>query len=138
PPPTGLIANPGFELEQLSPWTIKGSAQVQTHSSSTPAHSGTKSAYLSRSGAAFEQVISGLTPNTTYTLSAYLKRGSSRSNVALGVKDFGRSQVARSASSTSYRKITITFKTGSSNTTAKIFFYSNSGTGSADSFELSN
>lgn len=138
PPPSesnNLLLNPGFEAG-LTGWTVKGTASVQSTSSSSPAQSGTRSAYIASGGSAVEQVVGGLSPNTTYTLSAYVRRGASRSNVALGVKDFGGSQVAYSAPGTSYVKLTLRFRTGANSSSARIFFYSNSGSGRADTFEL--
>jgi beta-glucanase (GH16 family) len=132
PPPTStnLVLNAGFESGTQS-WKYYGVARLD----SKDVYAGTQSAYIEKSSA-FEQIIVGLSPNTTYILRAHVKKDSSSSNVALGVKDFGSSQIAASASSTSYEKMVLTFKTGASNTSAKIFFYGNSGSGHADNFVL--
>lgn len=129
-PTTNLVKNHSFEAD-VTGWKKYGSSSVQISS----AYNGTKAAYLGASGSGFEQVVLNLMPSKAYVLTAYV-RANSNSRMAIGVKDFGASQLASSTSSSSYTKVTIRFKTGSTAKSAKIFFYSNSGSGNADLFEL--
>lgn len=128
PPPSGsnLAVNAGFE-SGVNYWKYYGGAKVE----SVDPRSGAYSALVPKS-AGFEQTISGLQPNTSYTLSAYLKVTASSSSIALGVKNHGGTQIAKSVTNSSYTLVTIVFKTGATNTSAKIFLYGNSGTGRAD------
>lgn len=131
-PPVSSVAvlNPGFESGGAN-WKYYGVARVEK----VDPHSGAASAYIEKNSG-FEQVVKGLQPNTSYTLSAYMKVTASSSMVSIGVKDFGASQVAKSTSSSSYVLMSVTFKTGSSNTSAKIFFWGNAGKGRADDYQV--
>ena len=105
----------------------------------TNAYQGTNCGYVTKSSS-LEQTINGLNPNTEYTLTAYVKTENSGDSVSLGVKDFGGTQVLTAVTSNSYQQYTVTFTTGAANTSAKIFLYKFSATGSgkayADNFEL--
>ena len=129
-PSTTLVKNPGFESGMTS-WSSYGSVQIAT----SGAQAGTSAARIVSGTSAFEQVVTGLTPNTTYVLQAQVRRVSGNSP-AIGAKDFGGSQVAISATSASYTLLSVTFRTGASNTSAKIFFYASGGSALADSFSL--
>ena len=128
---TNLVKNPGFESGTTS-WTSYGSVQI----AKSGAQAGTSVARLVSGTAAFEQVVTGLAPNTTYVLQAQVRKVSG-SDPAIGAKDFGGSQVAISTSTTSaYTLLRVTFQTGASNTSAKIFFFGSNGSALADSFSL--
>lgn len=122
-----LVQNPGLESGTLSPWSQWNDVSVVNSN----AHSGT---YALRDGAGpctSEQVVNGLLPNTTYTLSGWGKVDTSGQTVSIGVKNFGGTETSQLISTTSYSQVSITFTTGSSSTSATIYFYRSSGTGYA-------
>jgi hypothetical protein len=125
------VANSGFESGFAS-WSVYGQTAIAT----SGAQSGTSAARLISGTSAFEQVVTGLRPNTTYVLKAYVRKVSG-SDPAIGAKDFGGQQVTVTSANLSYSLVQITFRTGASNTSAKIFFYSSNGSALADSFSLS-
>ncbi|OCT15346.1 hypothetical protein A8709_14750 [Paenibacillus pectinilyticus] len=129
------ISNPGFESGVLSPWTNWNTASVV----STNARSGSKALQLSGGPGSTEQKIF-LNPNTTYTLTGYAKTANSSEPVSIGVKNYGGAEASVSISSTSYTLGTVTFTTGSANTSATIYLYKPAGANSAwgDDFNVSS
>ncbi|QHT59434.1 cellulase family glycosylhydrolase [Paenibacillus lycopersici] len=128
------LQNPDFETGVLSPWTNSGSAAITT----TNAHSGTKAVNIGTSNTGVEQFLTGLAPSTTYTLSGWVKNAAAGDVVYIGVKNYGGSEVNTTTTSASYTKLSVTFTTGSANTTANIFVWKSAGTGAtyADDFTL--
>ncbi|MFZ4546161.1 MAG: carbohydrate binding domain-containing protein [Bacteroidales bacterium] len=112
-----LIGNSGFETGSLSPWTSWGTVSVASSNS----YSGTKAVYVYGSGAA-QQIIT-VSPNTTYTLAGWGKVTAAGQSALLGVKEYGGTETTASFTGTSYTQESVTFTTGSTNTTAKIYFY---------------
>ncbi|MFD0677997.1 MULTISPECIES: polysaccharide lyase family 7 protein [unclassified Paenibacillus] len=105
------VANPGFE-NSFTGWTTSGSTAIST----SDYHSGTRSGKISSSGSQISQTISGLSTNTTYTLSAWiLGQG------LIGANTFGGSEVTIGGNSSAWTSISVSFTTGSSNTSAIIF-----------------
>ncbi|MCR8630971.1 polysaccharide lyase family 7 protein [Paenibacillus radicis (ex Xue et al. 2023)] len=105
------IANPGFE-NSFTGWTTSGSTAIST----SDYHSGARSGKISSSGSQISQTISGLSTNTTYTLSAWiLGQG------LIGANTFGGSEVTIGGNSSAWTSISVSFTTGSSNTSAIIF-----------------
>jgi hypothetical protein len=108
-----ILTNPGFESGALSPWSCTGNLGSVV---SSPVHGGSKAlagAASSSDNAKCTQSVS-VQPNTTYTLSAWV-RGS---YVYLGV-DGGASTWTTSTSA--YSQLTLTFTTGASQTSAKVY-----------------
>ncbi|QHW31408.1 cellulase family glycosylhydrolase [Paenibacillus rhizovicinus] len=128
------LQNPGFETGVLSPWTTQNNAVLST----TNVHSGTRAVNIGTSNTGVEQNIAGLSPNTTYTLSAWVKNAAAGDVVYLGAKNFGGAEVNTTTTSATYTQLSITFTTGSANTTANIFVWKNAGTGATytDDFAL--
>lgn len=136
PVPENLVSNPGFESGALSPWTswtAPGTAEVVNSDS----YSGSYCLKLSGNLAAAEQVVRNLYPETAYQLTGWGKADSGN-NVQLGIKEYGGSDKTVYLSNTSYKSGTISFTTGPTNTSVKIFLYKSSGTGSVycDDIEL--
>ena len=71
-----------------------------------------------------EQIVTGLQPNTSYILTAKVKSQFKKQYVILGVKDFGGTDLNTSANSTEYIKLTLIFRTGKENESAKIYIKS--------------
>jgi PKD repeat protein len=129
----GVITNAGFETGTTSGWTETGSVSIATE-----AHSGTYSVSLDGAGSSVEQVITGLCPNTSYTLYCWGK-AKEAAGVSLGVKNYGGAeQTVPVLDHRSFLQYSITFTTGSTDTSATIFA-SKSGSkfgGNMDDFEL--
>ncbi len=120
------ISNPGFESD-FSAWT-----EVEPTAISSSAHTGSKSAKLSSSTGQIKRTITGLASNTTYTLSAWVL-GSAK----LGARNFGSSEKSTTQTASSWTQATVTFTTGSSNTSAEIFAaWASGGDARVDDFTL--
>ncbi|MFE1292927.1 carbohydrate binding domain-containing protein [Streptomyces sp. NPDC058751] len=110
-----ILSNPGFETGGLSPWSCSGNLGSVV---SSPVHGGSKAlagAASSSDNAQCAQTVS-VQPNTTYSLSGWV-RGS---YVYLGV-DGGSSTWTTSPSA--YSKLTVSFTTGASQTSARIYVH---------------
>jgi hypothetical protein len=129
-----LAANPGFEDGTLGPWTYYGSGNVSSESVRSGGYGG--KLVVTSGSSAIEQVITGLKPNTTYIVSGYARVASTEDGeVRIGVKNFGGIEQSVSIVSTSFTQGTVTFTTGATITSAKIYVYKpNSGTAYADDF----
>ncbi|MFJ9381137.1 ricin-type beta-trefoil lectin domain protein [Streptomyces sp. NPDC101455] len=128
-----IVQNGGFETGALAPWTAWNTASVVTGA----AHSGTYAVQVGPAKASAEQVIT-VKPNTTYRLTGWAKTGTTGEQVNIGVKDYGGNEAVAAITSTAYTKGTVTFHTGSSNTTADIYCYEPTGTStsSCDDFSV--
>ena len=111
----GVLANPGFESGSVSPWSCAGDpGSIVT----SPVHAGSKAlqgTVSSSDTAQCDQTVA-VRPNTTYSLSGWV-RGS---YVYLGV-DGGTSTWTTSPSG--YSRLTVSFTTGASQTTATIYVH---------------
>ncbi|MEU6386812.1 carbohydrate binding domain-containing protein [Streptomyces bauhiniae] len=110
-----VLTNPGFESGGLSPWTCSGNLGSVV---SSPVHGGSKAlqgAVSSSDTAQCAQTVA-VKPNTTYTLSGWV-RGS---YVYLGV-DGGASTWTSSPSA--YSQLSLSFTTGASQTSAKVYVH---------------
>jgi hypothetical protein len=117
------VPNPGFESGALSPWFATSSKMVAT---TNAAHSGTRSANIVRNYT-LGQTISGLKPSSAYTLSAWVK-ATSASNVIMSAQNFGGTTVSVSGQkSTTFHKISLSFTTGSYDSTMLVQFSHSNG-----------
>ena len=110
-----ILTNPGFESGGLSPWTCTGNLGSVV---SSPVHGGSKAlqgAVSASDNAQCSQTVS-VQPNTTYSLSGWV-RGS---YVYLGV-DGGASTWTSSPSA--YSRLSVSFTTGASQTSATIYVH---------------
>ncbi|MFD6751822.1 carbohydrate binding domain-containing protein, partial [Streptomyces anthocyanicus] len=110
-----ILTNPGFETGSLSPWSCSGNLGSIV---SSPVHGGSKAlagAVSSSDNAQCTQTVS-VQPNTTYSLKGWV-RGS---YVYLGV-DGGASTWTSSPSA--YSQLSVSFTTGASQTSAKIYVH---------------
>ncbi|WP_367319647.1 carbohydrate binding domain-containing protein [Streptomyces sp. HUAS ZL42] len=110
-----ILSNPGFESGGLSPWSCTGNLGSVV---SSPVHGGAKAlagAASSSDNAKCSQTVS-VQPNTAYTLSGWV-RGS---YVYLGV-DGGAS--TWTPSSSAYSRLSVSFTTGASQTSATIYVH---------------
>jgi Zn-dependent metalloprotease len=127
------IANPGFETGTTSGWTEAGDVSVTSDS-----HTGSYAVSLNGANSSVEQTITGLCAGTTYTVSCWGKAKSSAS-VYLGVKDYGGAdQTTQFTDFKNFVKKSITFTTGTTNTSATVFFIKlgSKFTGIGDDFEI--
>ena len=130
-PPVNLLANPGFEEEDLS-WSIWGGAsRAADH-----AYSGDWS-LMATNGNGAEQVVSNLEPNRVYRLSGWGKT-TGADPLLIGVKDYGGDETRVIFDDATYREDSLSFTTGFAHTTAVIYAYKHSGTeaGYADDLVL--
>jgi hypothetical protein len=110
-----ILTNPGFESGSPSPWSCSGNLGSVV---SSPVHGGSKAlagAASDSDNAQCTQTVS-VQPNTTYSLSGWV-RGS---YVYLGV-DGGASTWTTSTSA--YSQLSVSFTTGASQTSAKIYLH---------------
>lgn len=124
-----VLTNPGFESGGLSPWTCSGNLGSVV---SSPVHGGSKAlqgAVSSSDTAQCAQTVA-VKPNTTYTLSGWV-RGS---YVYLGV-DGGASTWTSSPSA--YSQLSLSFTTGASQTSAKVYVHGWYGQGSYQADDIS-
>ncbi|WP_020521880.1 carbohydrate binding domain-containing protein [Catelliglobosispora koreensis] len=120
-----LAANGGFETGSISPWTQYLRGVIDT---SSP-HSGSYNVKVGPYPGSVEQVVT-VTPNTTYRLDGWGKVSSTDTQVVIGVKNYGGTETRAPAFTTSsYTYGSVTFTTGSTNTTARIYCYARVGTG---------
>ncbi|MCM2680299.1 Ig-like domain-containing protein [Echinimonas agarilytica] len=119
PPAESGIEDASFESGNLNRWNKSwGNVSVVSNN----AKSGSKAVYLNGSGGAVQ--IIAVEPNTTYTLKGWGKVSAKGQNVQMMAKDFGGSNRTIKFTSTAYTQKSLTFTTGSNNTTAKIIFAS--------------
>lgn len=109
------LVNGNFESGDLAGWEGDAVGVVNWFP-----YEGTYHLYL-EGGREAVQTIEGLSPNTTYTLSAYLWVGGGNDVCEIGARDFGGSEVASSTTNDYGTLVSVTFTTGSSNTSAEIF-----------------
>lgn len=128
-----LASNPGFESGSLGAWSTGGSVVNDGN-----AHTGSYAVKLTGSSTGVNQTVSGLKPNTTYTFSGWAKVSTAGDIASIGVKNFGGTETYQTISGTGYTKVSVTFTTGSSNTSANIYIWKVSGTSTtyADDFVL--
>lgn len=124
--PLADVQNLGFESGSTSLWTSTGTTGVVT----SPVNSGSYAARVVSTPTAYAQLIqtvSGLAPNTTYQISVSAEEasGNAPAGAQFGVNDYGGSQVNTGTldPSSSYKRMTLTFTTGSTNYSAQIFAY---------------
>lgn len=128
--------NTGFEDGNCTDWDCYGGAGVVTGE----AYTGTYAVELPggvSSGA--EQIVTGLSPDTEYQLEGFAKTSAAGQCVYLGVKDFGGTETRTCLDSTSYTGGSVTFTTGTTSTSADIYFWNpstNTATGYADDISL--
>src|SRR5262249_24316672 len=114
------LANGGFEAGNCSSYDCYGGATVVA----SHAHSGTSAVQLpssSTTSSGAEQTITELNPNTTYLLTGWAESAIAGNCIYLGVKSFGGTETSQCLSSTSYTQGSVSFTTGSTNTTAVIY-----------------
>jgi hypothetical protein len=127
-----LVSNAGFETGSMSPWTSSGTAPSVT---SSGARTGGSALTTQASGSGANQNITGLSPNTTYLLTGWAKVANAGETLAIGVKNYGGTEKFTNVATTSYSQAAALFTTGSSNTSASIYCWKNTGgtgTGNCD------
>ncbi|MFC2141233.1 M4 family metallopeptidase [Acidobacteriota bacterium] len=132
-PCPGTIVNPGFETGDTSGWTGTGDITITSDS-----HTGSYAVSLNGANSSVEQVVTNLCGSRTYTVSCWGK-AKSPAGVYLGVKDYGGTeQTVKFTDSKNFVKKSITFTTGTANTSATVFFIKldSKFTGIGDDFEI--
>ncbi|MEY9836653.1 carbohydrate binding domain-containing protein [Streptacidiphilus sp. EB103A] len=129
---TQRLANGGFESGSVSPWTGSGTSESVV---SSPALAGAYALKLGAASSTVEQVIA-VTPGTTYTLSGFGLVSATGNQVEIGVKGYGGSQLVSAITATAWTQGSVSFTTGSTTTTATVFCYHDTGTGTASCDDL--
>ncbi|TLX75581.1 glycosyl hydrolase family protein [Labilibacter sediminis] len=123
-PGGNYVLNGDFETGSLSPeWNSWNNAIT-----STDVYAGTYAGKINSGAGSIQQTVTGLTPNTEYEFKVYAKL-SSVSDIAVAlVKDYdGTAQQSVSITSTGYQQYTISFTTGTTNTSALVSVYNSAG-----------
>ena len=134
--PLSPPANTGFE-SGCGSWDCYGGAAAVTGNARTGSYA---VALPGGTSAGTEQTVTGLTPNTQYRLQGFAKSAVAGQCVYVGVKSFGGTETRSCVSTTGYSAGAVTFTTGSTNTSAVIYFWnpsSNTGTSYGDDISLS-
>ncbi len=113
-----LLTNPGFETGTLPPWS--GSNEYISGITRTGSYGG-RIGTSGGSAGTIQQTVTGLSPGTTYTLTAWIRMSATGSSATLGVDGYGGSTTASPVSSTTWTQRSITFTTGSSATSARVY-----------------
>lgn len=127
-----LLQNGGFETNTLAPWTA-WLPTVGSYSSvvSTNQRSGQYCVQVVGRQTSLEQVITGLTPNTNYIVSGWVKCAQG-AVMWLGVKEFGATEKYITANATIYTRYEVSFRTGATNTSVKVYFFRHPTDGNTD------
>ncbi|CAH1192465.1 hypothetical protein PAECIP111891_00313 [Paenibacillus allorhizoplanae] len=137
-PTMNRVSNAGFELGNLSGWvaTDAGNAVAYNENhwglAANAGHSRSQLFGVKLSGGVdgVEQTITGLQPNTSYVAGGWLRTPGGET-AALGVKNYGGSDVSTPSNSATWTFVKVTFTTGAANTSATIYFKKTSGSGEA-------
>lgn len=132
------VKDPSFESGSLSPNWVVGSGSVSmVHSNAWTedcVRSGQYSVRINSGTTEIHQTLSGLLPNRHYKLFAGVQSLSSSSSVKIGVKNFGRATVEKTALTVPtpdrWTMNTVSFVTGGTNTSAVIYLTANIPSGS--------
>jgi hypothetical protein len=123
---TNLVRNGSFDSGALTPWTLSGAGSSRTTSTW---FNGAAALQTGNANSGVENIVSGLTPSTTYLLSAWGKVGVVGEQLAIGVKSYGGAETYSKSTDSAWALNTVAFTTGSTNSTATIYCYKNSGSG---------
>ncbi len=136
--PNQIISYWDFENNQLAPWSKTwGTGLATTTDQRENVRSGNYAVMYEGQGS-LEHVLTNLKTNTTYTLTGYGKTGTS-TEFAIGVKEYNDSEsTAKIITNTEYEKVELHFTTGKNNTSAKVYIYNRSGSGTlfADDLQI--
>lgn len=124
------FVNGGFEA--ATGWRRYGGATIAAGNQ----RSGQMGARIVGSGG-IEQTVTGLLPNTTYRLSGFGRVTMPGTRNVIGVRDYGGAQRTVDLSSSTWRAGTVEFTTGASQTSAVVFVYKPTTTGTGDFDDLS-
>lgn len=114
------IANGTFENGTIDPWVVVERGGIANNYR----YEGNYAGYAGHNGA-IQQIIGGLKPNTTYTISAFMRSADAANMGVLGVKNYTTSSnyvEVQSAIDGSFSKKSVQFTTGSTNTSAVVYF----------------
>ena len=130
-----LLKNGTFEAGNGYDWWIWQAVGVVAGN----AHSGNYAMCVAQPPNTVVQTVNGLLPNTTYTFSGWLRStGNAGDEVRMRVKDYGGAEKVATVTSAAYTRAAVSFTTGTTSTSVNLFFYKQSGSGTAcgDDFSL--
>ena len=111
-----LLKNPGFE-NGTQGWNVNKGCPI--YSVNNNARSGESALRFEGTRCGVFQNINGLKPNTEYKVSAHMKSENNEA-VLLKVRFYGGEDITRRYNKSEYGEVTVTFKTGPENTSARI------------------
>jgi len=132
------VKNGGFELfraaqlpetDQLPAWRathakaarlVQGRGGIQEHIDTRDSYLGHAVCLGGTTDDSIEQDVAGLEPDTKYTLAAWLKLDDAQT-VRLGIKDYGRNEIYKTARLKKWQHIELDFTTGPAATTATLY-----------------
>lgn len=134
---TNAVSNPGFETGTLGQWFTSGSGTASTVTT-TSAAQGADAVVTGAANSGVEQSVSGLTPGATYLVTGWTRVANAGEAIAIGVKNAGTTEVYARSTSTTWAPTSVYVTLGSSATSANVYCYKNTGTGSGycDSISL--
>ena len=111
-----LLRNPGFE-NGTQGWNVNKGCPI--YSVNNNARSGESALRFEGTRCGVFQNINGLKPNTEYKVTAHMKSENNEA-VLLKVRFYGGEDITRRYNKSEYGEVTVTFKTGPENTSARI------------------
>ena len=111
-----LLKNPGFE-NGTQGWNVNKGCPI--YSVNNNARSGESALRFEGTRCGVFQNINGLKPNTEYKVSAHMKSENNEA-VLLKVRFYGGEDITRRYNKSEYGEVTVIFKTGPENTSARI------------------
>lgn len=126
-----FVINGNFDTGS-SNWSLSNGVVAQEGNNGQSAFSGDFSARVN-SGGSLSQNVTGLQPNTTYTITAWAQVNWSGESGVMGVRNHGQAERSQTIANTSGKgewvRQSMSFTTGSTSTSAQIFFSKSSGAG---------
>ena len=124
-----FVLDPGFESGAWGIWSTWGTSSI--YKGAEHVHGGNCSAMINTEKNGMGQTVKGLTPGVTYELSGWGKLAVSGEFFQIGIKDYGGTEKFEAFTSNEFKRISLKFTLGPTNTTAVVYSYKPHGPGAA-------